>query len=146
MAKRDQFYWHQGTMFAPISNKKLRNSNQGREFSFKILSRVNIAHYSILYFFQNKRDGNFHTFDLNFSTFWWWCKFIVQNAKTTFKINSLYRVSGYALFFSNLALTDRNIQVKLGLKRVLESWDVDITTTFYWMSDVRHLWFHLQWC
>jgi hypothetical protein len=32
-----------------------------------------------------------------------------------------YRVSGYVLFFLNLTLADRNIQVKFGLKRNLES-------------------------
>ena len=39
-----------------------------------------------------------------------------------------YRVSGYA-FFLYLALTDRNIQVKFGLKRVLEFWDGGIFET-----------------
>ena len=45
-------------------------------------------------------------------------------------------------FFFNLALTDRNMQVKFGLKRVLELWHVDIfdtTISFYWNYVACHL-------
>ena len=55
--------------FAPISNKKSRNSNLGLKFSFKKLSRAKIAHYSTLFICQSKRVGDFHALDFNFSTF-----------------------------------------------------------------------------
>ena len=50
-------------------------------------------------------------------------------------------------FFLNLTLTDRNMYVKFGLKGFLELWDVDIfdiTASFYWTNDARHLWSNLQ--
>ena len=42
---------------------------------------------------------------------------------------ALYRVSGFALFSFDLALTDRKMEVKVGLKVALESWDVEIFDT-----------------
>ena len=47
-------------------------SNRGREIAFKELSKAKIAHYSYAFFCKSKREGNFRSLDLNFSTFWWW--------------------------------------------------------------------------
>ena len=50
----------------------------------------------------------------------------------------IYRVSEGKVFFFNLALRERNIQVRLYLKVVLKSWDVEILIIRinFWKSDI----------
>ena len=55
--------------FAPISSKKTRNSNCGREFSFKNFQGQKL-HITVHFLFaKNKRKSNFWTVDLNVNFF-----------------------------------------------------------------------------